>query len=189
MIRTFIAIDLPPGVRSALGELQEQLRRSGARIRWVKPTGIHLTLKFLGDIEPAQVNAVAQAMRQAAASAAPFRLTPMGCGAFPSIKQMRVVWVGLDGDLDPLHRLRQRLETVLEPLGFPLEKRPFRAHLTIGRVKDRGRLRSLQNALLALQDFRLEDFDVTEVVLYKSELRPDGARYTPLERIAFQAGR
>jgi 2'-5' RNA ligase len=98
---------------------------------------------------------------------------------------MRVVWVGLRGDDQALISLQKSVEDALAPLGFEPEDRPFRAHLTLGRVKGRQHLRALQDALLTHQGFESEVFDVTELVLYKSDLLPDGARYTPLFRASF----
>lgn len=182
MIRSFIAIALPPAVQEALATLAGELRATRAAVSWVKPHSIHLTLKFLGDVAPEQIPAIQEALAQAATGTAPLRLQPSGCGAFPTLKQMRVVWVGLQGDLEPLKKLQQAVETTLAPLGFEPEKRPFRAHLTLGRVKGRQGVRALQDALLARQSFTAEAFDVTEVVLYKSELRPEGAKHTAIFR-------
>jgi RNA 2',3'-cyclic 3'-phosphodiesterase len=185
MIRSFIAVDLPANVHQALAVLQQELQRVGAPVSWVKPDKIHLTLKFLGDISPERVTAIQAILHSIAAGTAPFRLQPLGCGAFPSLKQMRVVWVGLQGASEPLLNLQQAIEQALVPLGFAVEDRPFRAHLTLGRVRGRGHLYQLQQALLQRQSFQAEAFDVPDVVLYKSELRPEGARYTPLLRAVF----
>lgn len=185
MIRSFIAIDLPPEVQVALDTLSRELQKTRAPISWVKPDRIHLTLKFLGDIAQEQVAQIESTMERVAAAFSPFKLRPVGCGAFPTIKQMRVVWVGLRGDGELLGNLQKQVEAAVAPLGFEPEGRPFRAHLTLGRVKGRQNLRFLQEALLTNQGFEAEDFDVTELVLYKSELRPEGARYTPLFRARF----
>ncbi len=185
MIRTFVAIDLPAAVQEALDRFEKELQRAQAPISWVKPERIHLTLKFLGDVAPERIPEVQGSLEQVAATAAPFRLQPSGCGAFPSLKQMRVIWVGLQGDGEALKRLQTGVEEAMGKLGFKKEERPFRAHLTVGRVKGRQHLRALQDLLMARQSFEAEAFDVTELVLYKSELRPEGARYTPLFRKTF----
>ena len=101
------------------------------------------------------------------------------------MKQMRIIWVGLKGDGEALKKLQQDVEEAVVDLGFEKEERPFRPHLTVGRVKGRQHLRSLQDLLASHQRFEAEAFDVTELVLYKSELRPEGARYTPLFRKTF----
>ena len=188
MIRSFIAIDLPSGVQRALEELAAELKKSDAPVGWVRPEAIHLTLKFLGSVPEEMVASISSTLEQIARSVSPFQLQPCGCGAFPSIKQARVVWVGLQGDNGQLAELQKMVETAMVPFGFQPEGRPFRGHLTLGRVKGRQRLQALQQILLARQGFITEPFDVAELVLYKSELRPEGARYTPLFRAPF-AGR
>lgn len=185
MIRTFIAIDLPETVQEKLGGLQDDFRSLKAPVSWVKLQSIHVTLKFLGNIPSEQVPAIGQALEEIAKTTAPFRLQAGGCGAFPSLNRMRVVWVGLRGDAEPLQELQQKVETAAVRLGFKPEERPFKPHLTLGRVKGKQRLRPLRDALVARNAFETEAFDVKEVVLYKSELRREGARYTPLFRAGF----
>jgi 2'-5' RNA ligase len=182
MLRTFIAIDLPVAIQEALDRFEKELQRAQAPIGWVKPERIHLTLKFLGDVAPERIAEIQKSLEKVAVAASPFQLQPTGCGAFPSVKQMRVIWVGLKGDGGALNKVQQGVEEAMAELGFKREDRPFRPHLTIGRVRGRQHLRSLQELLIARQAFEVEAFDVTELVLYKSELRPEGARYTPLFR-------
>lgn len=189
MIRAFVAIDLPPRVQADLGRFVQVLQRAGAPVSWVKPDRIHLTLKFLGDVSEERIPAICAALQSVADQAEPFVLQAAGCGAFPTLKQMRVVWVGLRGDEPALRALQGRVEEALEPLGFEPEGRPFRAHLTLGRVRGSQRVRVLQEALLSNQSFSAEAFDVGDLVLYKSVLRPEGAQYTPLCRAAFPGGR
>jgi len=188
MIRTFVALDLPMTVRQSLGGLIEAFRKSGAAVAWVKGERIHLTLKFLGNVAPERIDGIKDALGKAAASVSPFRLQPGGCGAFPSLKQMRVVWVGMKGDLEGLSTLRSRVEAALASLGFEPEGRRFRPHLTLGRVKGPRGNRELTEILLANLAFETEAFDVSDLVLYKSDLKPDGAHYTPLYRAGFARG-
>ncbi len=185
MIRTFVALDLPEPVQHSIRSFMEPLRQQDFPVRWIPPDRIHITLKFLGNVEEHRINELAQALRHAVAEQEPFSLQPAGCGAFPTIKNMRVAWIGVQGDTARLSALQQRVEEALTPLGFPPEKRPFRAHLTIGRIKGRRNHKGLQQALLAGRSYEGVVFDVSEVVLYKSDLKPDGAVYTPLHRIAF----
>lgn len=187
MIRTFIAIDVPDSVKLELEKLTEELKRTGAKATWVKPGRMHLTIKFLGDVSSEKIDEIKQVLQATAEPFAPLRLQPVGCGAFPSLKQMRVVWVGLRGDDEQLRELHKSIEAALSPLGFPAEDRPFRAHLTLGRIKDRRHLSSLQEALLARQKFQAGVFDVDGLTLYKSDLRPTGPIYTPLFRASFAA--
>ena len=184
-IRSFIAIDLSDLVRRQLEALAQELRKCDARVGWVRTEGIHLTLKFLGDVAPELIEEIKPALAETASQTAPIHIEPAGCGAFPTIKSPRVIWVGLRGQIGPLAELERRVEGAMVTLGFKPEERPFKPHLTLGRVKSREGLQSLQQILLAHRDFAAEPFDAAEVVLYKSELRPDGARYTPLFKAPF----
>jgi len=185
MIRTFVAIDLPESVKQDLSQLQQDLKSYGTRVSWVKPSNIHITLKFLGDVKPEKIPEISRALASVAATTRPFRLQPKSCGAFPSLKRMRVLWVGLDGALQTLSYLQERIEAALNELGFEPENRRFQAHLTIGRVKVQQNLKRLQEAIIDRQSFQSEAFDVPGFVLYKSVLRPEGARYSPLDKLTF----
>ncbi len=187
MIRSFIAIDLPDATRQGLAAVQEQLRQSRAGVRWVKPSSIHLTLKFLGNIQAAQVEDIARAVAHEVRDQPPITLGAAGLGAFPSRRKPRVLWIGMEGEVQRLTRIQSRVENALELLGFAREKRPFRPHLTIGRVKDRRRLQSLIDAMAELKIPEFDSFDVTEIILYKSDLRPTGAIYTKLHRMPLAA--
>ena len=187
MIRTFIAIDLPEATRQGLAAAQEQLKQCGAGVRWVKPSSIHLTLKFLGNIQAALVEEIALAVAQEIRDQPPITLRPAGLGAFPSRRKPRVIWIGLEGEVQRLNGIQARVENALEPLGFVREKRDFRPHLTIGRVKDRRRLQSLVDAMATLDMEPFNSFDADEIILYKSDLRPTGAIYTKLHRMPLAA--
>jgi 2'-5' RNA ligase len=187
MIRSFIAIDLPEATRHGLAAVQEQLKQSGAGVRWVKPGSIHLTLKFLGNIHPAQVEDIALAVAQEIRDEPPITLGAAGLGAFPSRRKPRVIWIGMEGEVQRLNGIQARVENALEPLGFVREKRAFRPHLTIGRVKDRRRLQALSDAMATLDMEPFNSFDADEIILYKSDLRPTGAIYTKLHRMPLAA--
>jgi 2'-5' RNA ligase len=185
-IRSFIAIDLSDRARGQIEALIRELRKSDAQVGWVRVEAIHLTLKFLGNVAPDLIDEIKPVIARVAASqTGPIYIEPAGCGAFPTIKSPRVIWAGLRGQIGPLSELTRQVEAALVPLGFKPEDRPFKPHLTVGRVKGRLRLQALQQILLAHQDFTAEPFDASEVVLYKSDLRPDGARYTPLFKAHF----
>ena len=187
MIRTFIAIDLPEATRQGLAAVREQLKQSRAGVRWVKPDSIHLTLKFLGNISPAQVDDIAAAAAQLLRGEPTITLCAAGLGCFPSPRKPRVIWVGLRGEVERLVNIQAGLEKALEPLGFAREGRGFRPHLTIGRVKDRHHLQPLIEAMSAPELPEFDSFDVTEIILYKSDLRPTGAIYTKLHRMPLAA--
>ncbi len=175
-----MAVEIPDGIRRALGSLEEELRSSGADVKWVRPESVHLTLKFLGEIDPGRVAEIRTELECVVGSHDPFSVRVRGMGCFPRMNQPRVVWVGLIGDEGRLLRLQGDVETVLERLGFPKEERPFRAHLTLGRVrttKGKDRLVALVQSRL---DADLGEFAVGAVIQFRSELHPSGARYTPL---------
>jgi 2'-5' RNA ligase len=185
MIRSFIAIELSDEVRGALSRIQEQLKESVGGVRWVQPASIHLTLKFLGDIRPEQVQPIAAAAAGVVEGEPPFSLGLSGLGAFPGTRKPRVIWVGIVGEVERLGRLQARLDKALEPLGFAAEHRAFRPHLTLGRVKDPRRPPDLTRPLADVSVPRCNSFDVHEILLYKSDLRPTGAIYTKLQHLPF----
>lgn len=187
MIRSFIAIDLSEEIRKGLEDIQRELKQCGAGVRWVKPGSIHLTLKFLGNIQAAQVEKIARAVAQKIRDHPPITLHPSGLGAFPSLRKPRVLWIGMEGEVQRLKGIQARVEDALEPLGFVREKRGFRPHLTIGRVKDRHRFQFLVEAMATLDVPLFNSFDADEIILYKSDLRPTGAIYTKLHRMPLAA--
>ena len=183
-IRAFIAVELPPAVREAVEGVVRELRSGiGDGVRWVRPEGIHLTLKFLGDIDADSVPAISDALGSCAASAAPFDLFLEGVGVFPNARRPRVVWIGLGGALEPLLALQQSVERELEELGFARERRPFTPHLTLGRVRDgvsASQVRGVSEAIAATTVERRAELPVREISLMQSDLRPSGAVYTRL---------
>lgn len=175
-VRAFIAIDLPPAVKAALADVAATLggRVPRGAVRWVRPEQMHLTLRFLGDTPVDRLPALAAALDAVTEGRAPFalRLTDVGC--FPNARRPRVVWVGLGRAEKELAALVAGLEAALRPLGWPPEDKPFRAHLTLGRVKDE---RAAQGVDWATAVPPL-DVPVTAVRLIESQLRPDGPVYT-----------
>ncbi len=188
-IRAFIAIELPIEIKDALAAAQHELQRADAGaargVRWVAPGSIHLTLKFLGDTPTDKVEAIRQAIVQAAGNMAPIALRLGGVGCFPNPRQPRVLWVGLEGDLAALSRLQAAIESTVSPLGFPSEKRPFSPHLTLGRVRDDATPDHRRRLAAAISTLRpsTAHFTATAVSLMRSDLRPEGAVYTRLAEV------
>jgi 2'-5' RNA ligase len=182
-IRAFIAIRLPESVLQAMGQAQETLGRLGRGIRWVRKEGIHLTLKFLGDVDRDDVEKIQIAMERASEGSSSFVLAGEGIGVFPDLRRPRVIWIGLSGDLQVLLALQAHLDSQLKGLGFPKEKRPFKGHLTLGRVKGRLDTTRLREALEGLRRFQTDAFTVQSVALFQSTLRPQGAVYTKLTEV------
>jgi 2'-5' RNA ligase len=171
---------LPAFLIGNLETLQEKLKRFGMPVRWVRPGSIHLTLKFLGDIDQNTVGPISRALSAAVAGWRPLTLGVGGVGVFPGIKRPRVIWAGLREDTPGLLRLQASVEAGLETVGFAREQRPFKAHLTLGRVKGRIAPAQLLEAVEAFSDFRTGQFEVDGVTLFKSDLKPTGAVYTRL---------
>jgi 2'-5' RNA ligase len=180
LIRSFLAIELPASIQKSIETVQGDLKTSRADVRWVHPARIHLTLKFFGEIEEAAVPGILKAIEGPLGAVEPFSLTARGTGAFPSLRNPRVVWMGMAGEEETLLSLQKGLETELDRIGFSPEGRPFRPHLTLGRVNsDRGRA-ALAERMERYRDEVFGTFTVERVVLFKSELRPTGPVYSPL---------
>ncbi len=186
-MRLFIAIELPPSVRRELSALQERLRPRCPGWRFVRAEGIHLTLRFLGEVDAARDAASRGAWREAAAASAAIRLRIGGLGVFPGAARPRVLWVGTNEASESAGRLEalaRRMEEAARACGFPPETRPFRAHLTLARAGSGGppALPPPDAGGCAL-DVRAE-----EAALIRSELRPDGARYSRIEAFPLGGG-
>ena len=181
-LRAFIAIEMPGFVADAVRRSQHALQQDGIHLRWVRPENVHLTLRFLGDISTETIQAVREAMERSIFGTQPIILRLSGIGVFPGLKHPKVLWLGLGGQLDLLDDLYRNLSTYLAEQGIPLENRPFKGHLTIGRVKERLYSENLGAALLRQADFRTDDFVADSICLFKSDLTPGGAVYTPLVR-------
>ena len=179
-IRTFIAIELPEKIIYTIKKVQEEIKSYGLKIRWVRPENIHLTLKFLGDTKAADTENVARAVSESVTDYPPISLAVKGIGVFPGIKRPRVIWLGVSNQLDVLTTFQKTLDEKLEAIGFPKEKRPFRGHLTLGRIKSKIDPKTLNDALKEFTRFESEHFLADRIILYKSDLKPNGPVYTKL---------
>jgi 2'-5' RNA ligase len=178
--RAFIALKLPPEVIAALGNLQSRLKKQGLNLRWVRPANIHLTLKFLGEVSTERLHAVKDIIQAVGGSQPAFSLESRGLGVFPSIKNARVLWSGIHGDVDRLATLQCQMDTELAGIGFVPDKRVFRGHLTLGRVKGRIDRKKLAAVIAACGSFGSPAWSVERLSLFKSDLKPSGAVYTEL---------
>lgn len=183
-MRLFNAIEIPDEIKAGLTEAQRRLKSSGVvDASWTRPEGIHLTLKFLGEVPESKVQDIMNGLRHAAEGIGPFRLEVGGIGTFPNPKNARVVWVGLSGDIEKLSRLQAAVEETISEIGFERDERAFTPHLTLGRIKYiRSRDRWIK-ALDEIKDISLSGFDVAAVSLMKSELKPSGAVYTEMGKV------
>ena len=185
LVRAFIAVELLDDARRELANLQERLKRACGYCpaRWVAVENIHLTLNFLCDVPLSKLDAIKSAVTQACHGFDTFDLTLAGLGAFPNLESPRVVWVGLNGDVEELSKIRKRLEQLLTGLGFVPENRPFSPHLTLARVRDEAspadkkRLGQAIGATACESDCRIQ---VSSINLIKSQLTPAGPIYSVL---------
>jgi 2'-5' RNA ligase len=181
-MRTFIAIPLPAECRAMLEQMQQSLRVYKADVRWVAIPSIHLTLKFLGDADPQIIPRMAGALAEASKSERSFEIRLHGLGCFPNIRMPRVVWCGIEGEMEGLVRLHRQVETVCSEFGFAPEDRPFHPHLTLGRVNGKRNLQPLLDYIKMGSDLG-SSFQADHLNIYKSDLKPQGAVYTVLETI------
>ncbi len=184
-IRAFLAIDTPENILQAMSRLQEKLKREiSGRISWTKPQGQHLTLKFFGDISTEDVKNICSAVQNRATSEQSLNLKIEKLGVFPGARRPLVIWCGVTDDVEKLSGLQKQLDSDFAGIGFPRENRPFRAHLTIGRIKDPSGLTGISEALTKYNAFAAGEFSCKELILFQSRLTPQGAIYTKLAEFA-----
>jgi 2'-5' RNA ligase len=180
VIRAFIAIEIAAPTIASISTAIEQLKPRIDGIRWIAPSNIHLTVKFLGDIDESKINAVGEALTGALRPFPPCTINAKGLGVFPSIKRPRVLWVGLVSS--ELIRLAVQVDLALAPLGFSREERGFTPHLTVGRWRQSARAEpTLAAALDRWKDFDFGSSTIDEVILFQSVLKPQGANYTRIK--------
>jgi len=184
LLRTFIAIEIPKNIHNAIEEQTAGLKAAlgPSLVRWVPVDNIHLTLKFLGDISPTNVELLAQMLSQEASQQQAFEIQFEGLGVFPNQRRPRVLWIGIQAPAG-LETLQHGIEAATTRLGYPAEVRPFSPHLTIGRVKQNVGGEGMQSIRTALQGARVGELGrapVKNLTLFKSELKPTGAEYTQL---------
>ena len=190
-LRSFIAVEIDQPTHQALSELQERLIRRVPRdfVKWVSTDSIHLTLKFLGETRISMLEKVEKGIEKAIQGIAPFEFRVGGIGCFPNCKRPRVVWVGVEDESGELSRLQRRVESEMERLGWEPEKRPFSPHLTLGRVRKglvSTEIAHIGKVISSEEVGNLGVVPVSFVVLMKSVLSPQGARYESIYRAGFR---
>ena len=189
-VRSFIAIELPDGLKGELVQLQTKLgigKQPG--VKWVDPYGIHLTLKFLGNVAVDGTGDITRAMEAAAHGISPFHLEIKGLGVFPNLRRIQVAWVGVGGEVDKLGKLQQRLESQLANLGFASESRPFTPHLTLARLRSVVSLDERQRFGQLVTGTRFEAtcaIEVGSINLMKSQLTREGAVYSRISSVGLK---
>jgi len=186
-VRSFIAIELPDELKLGISQLQAQLKTGKQLpVKWVDPYSIHLTLKFLGNISTDKISEITRAIEVATRGVSPLYLEVKGLGAFPNLRRVQVVWVGVSGELAKLSQLHQRIESNLAPLGFAPESRPFTPHLTLARLREQASLDEQQSfgQLIASTKFEaVYGFKVDSINLMRSQLTRAGAIYSRLSLV------
>lgn len=180
-IRAFLAIEPPENILQEISRLQEKLKREiSGRLSWTRAQGQHLTLKFFGNISTDDVDNICSAVKNRIAAGLFLNLKIERLGVFPDARKPRILWCGTSGDTSNLAALQKQLDNDFAVIGFPVEDRPFRAHLTLARIKDPHGLTGLAEALKKHTAFCAGEFAVREVVLFQSRLTPQGPIYARL---------
>lgn len=178
-IRSFLAFELPPEIREKIGAVSRELQKTRMPVRWVKVENIHLTMIFLGSVNEDAIDEIKEKVHLVVNRFSTIRTRLNGVGVFPHWRKPRVIWVGLNGEIETLSNLRDQLQSELKVLGLREEKRPFRPHLTIGRFKDRAdRDEELKSILDRHHDITSNLHHLNELILFKSDLKPAGPVYT-----------
>jgi RNA 2',3'-cyclic 3'-phosphodiesterase len=186
-MRCFVAIALPAAVRKHLVRVQDILRRSDPDVKWVEEENLHLSLKFLGDVDEEPLARLKGLLSIEALRWPKIRLTYAGIGTFPEHGTPRVLWAGCSGDLERLAGLAGAVERAAEVVGVPREHRPFVAHLTIGRVRSARNVKRLKASLENQREVPLGSDDVGAFVLFKSTVTNKGPIYEELSAFPLQA--
>lgn len=181
-MRCFVAVPVSVSVRRRVGELQRELRRAEADVKWVEEGNLHLTLKFLGEIGEEAAGRLRELLSAEASRWPPLEVEYAGTGSFPGGDRPRVIWVGVRGDVGKLVSLAAAVDRAAEHVGVPREGRPFAAHLTVGRVRSPRDIRRLAAALERWNEAGFGRDEIREIVLYRSTLAPQGPVYDPLAR-------
>jgi len=184
-MRTFLAIELPSKIKESLANIQNQLKTTDADVKWVEPQNIHLTLKFLGEVDDKKLSRISEIMDDIAGNSNSFYIQISSLGAFPKIDFPRVIWVGIEkGDKETKEIARALEEKIAKEAGIPKEDRPFSSHITIGRTRsslNRIKLiQELKKLAIGLEQNNL-DFPVAKITLFKSTLTPKGPLYEALK--------
>jgi 2'-5' RNA ligase len=180
-IRSFLAFELPQDIKTIVTRVANEVRKSPLDVRWVRPESIHLTMVFMGGVASEQIPSMGEAVSAVCSAHGSFNISlkPMGC--FPNTRNPRVVWLGIDGDLEKMSHFKEDLQAALLPFGIKEEERAFRPHLTIGRFKKPAkRPMELEQLLAKYRDVSSPACMLNELVLFKSDLKPGGAVYTKM---------
>ncbi len=187
-MRAFIAIDLPKEIKDYLSLLEAKLKQSEADVKWVAPINIHLTLKFLGDIDEKKISQIIQILEEISLKQTQFILELSSIGAFPNIKSPRIIWIGVTTGNSEVKQIVANLETRIEKIGIAKENKPFTSHVTIGRVKSNLNREKLTQSLtiITTESNNESQFVVKKLILFKSTLTPKGPIYEAVKETSLK---
>ena len=186
--RTFIAVDIDEYTRKNLAEVRCKLDDPRCRINWVAPENLHVTLKFLGDVPDNELSKVCEVVGETVAQSGPVEFEVRGITAIPSLQKLRMLWAQVDEQAGLLDAIFTKIESALEPLGFPRENRPFSPHITLARIKHVPKnaaidiKSTLRKSLEQYSDTEFGFISAPNITVYTSELTPDGPIYTPIAK-------
>ncbi len=188
LLRTFVAVEISPEVRSSALRLIERLKVAPAKVTWTKGANLHYTLKFLGDVAAERTNDICRAVQESVGPFTPFEIVAQGVGAFPAVSHPRTLWLGVSDGAEQMELVFQAVERLLEPLGFPKEHRRFTGHVTLGRVREssRGGLEELSGLLKKHAEFDAGAMTVDSVTVFSSTLGREGPTYEVLSHAVFE---
>lgn len=184
LLRCFIAIEIPETIRRAIAVITDNLKQSGADVKWLADENIHITLQFLGATEDSVVPRIEETLRKILSPYSPFYITISRVGSFPGGRRPRVLWIGIDESV-PLVNLQKDIADGMLKFGYPKEERGFTPHVTIGRVRSNRNIPQLIRRLDEIGIVSFSGLEVERIVLMKSELKPSGAKHYTLAEIPF----
>jgi 2'-5' RNA ligase len=185
-MRSFIAVKISSDQREKISKLIGELKKSETDVKWVKPENLHVTLKFLGDVDEKALPEIFDSLEKSLTNDTSFQFNLKAIGTFPNIRRPRVIWVGIDNGADSLKALAKKIDETMLGFGFAREKRGFSPHLTIGRVKSTRLIERLTNMFKDV-DFETDDFVIDEVVFFQSILKREGPTYIPQKVIKLRS--
>lgn len=181
-IRSFLAFEMPEKIKEIVSRTLREMKKLPLDVRWIKADNIHITVVFIGNISEDNLMPIGEAVSKICKRYGPFNVTLTGSGIFGSLRNPRVIWIGLDGDLTRLSYFRNSLQKNLKPFGIKEEKRRYKPHLTLGRFRKGSGYRVNMDELLSeYQNITSPTCTVEELILFRSELGPGGANYSKLE--------
>ncbi|MBX2992084.1 MAG: RNA 2',3'-cyclic phosphodiesterase [Bacteroidetes bacterium] len=181
-VRLFIAIEIPPDIRSGIGAVIQELQAANADVRWEQTDKLHITLKFLGGTDEGMVSKIFTSLDTLCRKTPVFTLRYRLLGCFPPKREPRIIWIGVEENSCVLQRLSYLIDESMSSFGFKKEEREFHAHVTVGRVKSQRNIRDLLRTMESIT-FESQPTTISELALVKSELKPSGSVYTILHRI------